>query len=491
MHLEILLASCYDDPVKFVLSVFPWGKGPLKDEYPRAWQLQYLKDLGAHIRDRNFNFKDAVRPIRFSTVSGHGIGKTCLSAWLILFLHHTREKSVGTVTSNTSKQLFGKTWREVKKWHRMSLLTEMSDCNYAQGNMTLRNKMDHTWKVEAITAEKENADALQGQHEKSSSSFYIMDECSGIDREIFRSLDGGLAHGEGHMHCFGNGLRSSGEFYDQHHRKKSQWVTRSISTLDVFGEDHPWSREKLAELGPESNEAAIRVWGRFPSSATTQLIPFKDLDHSMKRAGNLLYTSRDRLIFGVDVAREGDDRSVIFPRRGPVADGFEHRVDVMKEKDTMDLVERILQRIRLEQPDLVVIDATGVGGPVVDVLQRQPGIREGLIQGVNSSSKSPEPYRANYRAHMYMELKSRVCRREIRLPDWQDLRDELGAIEYLYRKSDNWMQLEAKSAMKSRLGRSPDLADALALTFALPDMHYQPTGAGGIIVSKDFEQMDF
>lgn len=130
------LAGFMDDPLGYVMYCFPWEEEQsiqivkLAPDYqerfdceygPDEWACEFLDDLGAEIKKRAFDGQNAVPPIRFATVSGHGIGKSTLTAWLIKFILDTRPYSVGTVTAMTAEQLKNKTWAELGKWHNMSM----------------------------------------------------------------------------------------------------------------------------------------------------------------------------------------------------------------------------------------------------------------------------------------------------------------------------------------------------------------------------------
>ena len=124
-QLADIMAGFYDDPLGYVMFNFPWGKDsncmsvPLHKKYrerfpdceygPDLWQCEFLDDLGREIKARKFNGRDAVPRIHFSTASGHGIGKSVLVAFLIMFIMDTRPFCKGTVTASTQDQLKSKT----------------------------------------------------------------------------------------------------------------------------------------------------------------------------------------------------------------------------------------------------------------------------------------------------------------------------------------------------------------------------------------------
>ena len=461
------VAKCYADPLRYVELVFPWGEGVLEGRTVRPWQREYLIEWGNQIKARRFNGVDPVPPIQFSTVSGHGPGKTCLTAWIIKFLHDTRPYSRGTVTANTSTQLNSRTWAELGKWHNLSLTKHWSDYHRSVGNMSLINKQHpDEWFVRAFTARKENSEAFQGQHAEGSSSFYVFDEASGIASQIYSAAYGGLVGGESHFHEFGNGTQSSGEFYLHHHRQRSLWTTRNISSIDVLGMTDLFQRW-IDSYGIHSDFVKVRVLGQFPSLGTLQFIPTDWVDRCMALDPVILPT--DPLVFGVDVAREGDDMSVIYPRRGRGAHGEPEHIEALHTPDTTELASRVSARYTAERPDAIFMDGGGVGGPVCD-LTRKLGVP---IIEVNSANKPPDPRYANFRAYMWGQMKEAI-RLGVALPKDEQLKEDLIGVQYGYRLSDNAVLLEAKKDMKKRGLASPDKADALALTYSFAVPHRQP-----------------
>ena len=79
------ISKCYADPERYVELVFPWGRGPLANREIRPWQREYLREWGRQIRERGFDGINPVKPLQFSTVSGHGTGKTAISSWIIMY----------------------------------------------------------------------------------------------------------------------------------------------------------------------------------------------------------------------------------------------------------------------------------------------------------------------------------------------------------------------------------------------------------------------
>jgi hypothetical protein len=117
------VAEYVDDPLGFVYFAYPWKEpGPLEEyDGPDTWQRELLEDIGREVRRRGFDGLNAVLPIRQAVSSGHGIGKSTISAWLVNWIMSTRPNSQGTVTANTYPQLQSKTWPAILKWTRLCI----------------------------------------------------------------------------------------------------------------------------------------------------------------------------------------------------------------------------------------------------------------------------------------------------------------------------------------------------------------------------------
>jgi len=163
--------------------------------------------------------------------------------------------------------------------------------------------------------------------------------------------------------------------------------------------------------------------------------------------------------WGVDVARFGDDNTVLWRVRGTRVVGHK----IWERKSTRQVSDDIEAEFMAsgDSPDGIYIDDIGVGGGVVDNLTSS-GIP---AFGINAGSQAMQHDKfINRRAEMYWNLKLLVERGEIGLPADDELMSELRAMRYLVRNGK--IVLEAKAEIKKRLGRSPDKADALALALA-------------------------
>lgn len=258
------------------------------------------------------------------------------------------------------------------------------------------------------------------------------------------------------------------------------------------GPSRAWIKDVADEYGEDSPYYVARVEARFPESATDALIRRAWIEDAMERreSGALEEAAAwEPLVVGVDVARSGADLSAAAVRQGPIL----RDLVTWRAEDTMesvDRVERLLdQYTSPETPRLeaVVVDEAGLGAGVCDRLaERLKGRkypyrhrgreRRGMavtrtkaaeidVEGFNSSRKAGDPDRfANLRAHVYWRIRKRLEDGRLALPPDEELCEELWSTRWRV-TGVGLMQLEAKEDLKARIGRSPDKADALAMTF--------------------------
>ena len=229
--------------------------------------------------------------------------------------------------------------------------------------------------------------------------------------------------------------------------------------------DNPFCPEEMKYLAEKCRKDAPddfeHIWMGAPLSAGShKLIDTKTVREATKTE---LMVSSSPLIIGIDVARFGDDKSVFCFRRGRLCNEFK----VFDKFDNVAVANQATHYIRQYHPARVFIDAGGVGGGVVDILNDR-GFKK-IVRAVMFGGKAlaDERYH-NRRAEMWDELRQWLqSTPAVKIPDDENLCAELTAVNKKY-DSRGRLQLEEKEEIKKRLGRSPDMADALALTFAEP-----------------------
>lgn len=473
--LAIDMADLWDNPLGFVLYNYGWGEGDLLHHPgPDVWQVDFLAEWGEDIRKRGFDGSRSVLPMRYSTRAGHGVGKSGLVAWIVDFIQSTRPHSKGIVTANSSPQLETKTWSEIGKWHKRGLTQRWFNFSASKGNLRrVHRQHPGTWRCDAIPWRKETPEAFAGQHAVDSTSYYINDEASAIERNIFETQDGGLTDGEPMQFLFGNATRNSGYFYDTHMNSKIRRLYRCFK-VDSREARIP-NKGKLAEdvetYGEDSDYIRVKIRGEFPRQATDQFIATEDVESARKREP--LSNITDPLIYGVDIGHTGGDETVIYRRRGNDARTLPPvimRPEGGRKDWLMFVAGKIAELALVDMPDAIFIDGGGVGAGVPERLEQLnvPGVVPIYFGG-----RSPSTKYVNRGSYMY------GCTREWiegngALPDDDILQVQLTTREYFYHDVKNAIMLESKDDMRKREGTtggghaSPDRADALALTFAMP-----------------------
>jgi hypothetical protein len=440
------IASFHDDPLGFVKYVFPWGEGDLEGQSgPDIWQAELLEDIGKHIREGEG------RSYQSAVASGHGIGKGAVTAWILLHQMACRKNLNGVVTANTKQQLETKTWRELALWHSRSIIKPWFEWTATK---FYHVSSPETWYVSAIPWSERNSEAFAGQHGE---VLVIYDEASSIPDSIYEVSEGAMTTPNAMWFTFGNPTRNTGRFRESFGKFKHRWKTRQIDSRTCKMTDKRKLEEWVQDFGEDSDFVKVRIRGLFPSASSMQFIAGHIVDDAVAREPKCYL--EEPLIMGVDVARFGDDQSVVSFRRGRDARTIEW--SKYRGLDTMELAARVAEHVRINQADAVFVDGGGVGGGVVDRLRQ---LHVQVIE-VNFGSKAEDARYNNKRAEMWGNMKEWLPTGTI--PTDRELTDDLIGLEYSFTPT-NKVQLEKKEDMKRRGLASPDLADALALTFAYP-----------------------
>jgi hypothetical protein len=468
---EIWSLNIKDDPVNFVKFAFPWGQKDTPLEHftgPRKWQEKILREISVHIQ-RN-QVIDLPEMFRMSVASGRGIGKSALVAWLILWMLSTRLGATIIVTANTEQQLRSRTWAELGKWMTLSInshwfmktATTIKPAPWFQEALERDLKIDTGYYyAQAQLWSEENPDAFAGIH-SSYGVCLIMDEASGIPSPIYSVSEGFFTEPtrDRYWFTFSNPRRNTGPFYDSFHSKKSFWKTLQIDSRTVEGTDQQLFQKMIEQYGEDSTVSRVEVMGEFPSSEDDTVIPMGLIRAAIDRDVSL--TASAPVIWGLDVARFGGDNSALCVRQGNTV--FE--ITAFSSMDLMQLCGVIKNRYDdatvLDKPQEILIDVIGIGAGVVDRLREQ----NLPVRGVNvSESSSAKNNYLNLRAELWFAIKDWLAQRDCRLPIDDELASELAAPLYKY-TSTGKIKIESKDEMRKRGIKSPDKADALALTMA-------------------------
>lgn len=442
------MVKFYDDPVGFVYYAFRWGEGELAEETgPDTWQLDFLTDIHSKLK------KDPDTNIRTAVASGHGIGKTATTAWILLWTMSTRPHLSGVVTANTMQQLSTKTWRELALWYKRAV-----NRHWFKWSATKfwHVKEPETWFVSAEPNTEHNSEAFAGRHSKY--KIIIFDEASAIPDKIWEVTEGAMTDPRSIWVVTGNPTKNTGRFKDCFEHDSKRWSTRHIdsrtSKLTSKGELNEW----IEAYGVDSDFVRVRILGQFPRFGAMQFFSTEMVEQAMFR--ELPYEAWCLLpvVFGVDVARYGDDKSCIAIRQGRKV----HAILKFRELDTMQLsAEIIIAMKKYGRPAAIFVDGVGVGAGVVD---RMRMLGHEVIE-VNGGSKAYDDITFyNRTSEMWSRMREWMIGADLPSRD-SELRLDLIGREYYHDERDR-VRMERKKDMKKRGLQSPDCADALSHTFA-------------------------
>ena len=408
-----------------------------------------------------------------SVKSGHGVGKTstlaCLGLWFISVFVDAKVP----VTSPSKEQLKSTLWGELRKWHKRMKEPFRSAIDITSEKVVIKGREDTF--IQARTARKENPDALQGFHAEH--LLFLVDEASGVPSKIFEVAMGALTTVDTRFILTGNPTQNTGFFYDTFHKAvaKDRWNSFTLSCLDSDNVKAGFEDDMAAQYGRESNEFRVRVLGEFPDASNMQFIGRGLINDSIGNWFELVEVPSlynfNPIIFGVDVARYGDDSSAVFMRQGL----YSKLLFLEKNIDTNSLAKIVGELSNAYEADSICVDVGGVGAGVFDYLFNHgyPAV------DVNFGSVAEDIEQYNLRRSEIWGLMREWLRRGGCIENNEALIEELVAPEYGFTAKCQ-IVLEAKDSIKKRSGGSPDMADALALTFG--DSFCTAKKRGGIIV---------
>jgi phage terminase large subunit len=423
------------------------------DAEPDAWQAEVLEAFPDHNRVLMKACK--------------GPGKTAVLAWLGCNFLATRPHCRIGATSITGDNLSQNLWPEFNLWMNKSPFMRATFTWTA--TQIVHKQHPGTWWAQARTWPKkadaqQQADALAGLH--ADFAMWILDELGGYPQAIMTTAEAVLASGiETKVVGAGNPTHTTGPLYRACTTDKGLWY---IVTITGDPDDPARSprislthaQQQIAQYGRDNPWVMVNVLGQFPPSSINALLGVEEVEAAMHRHLPPQVYNWQQKRLGVDVARFGDDRTVIFPRQGMAS----FRPVIMRNARTTDIAARVARAMVHWGAELVLVDDTGHWGHgVIDnlVTAGYPAIP------INYAGKALNPRYKNRRCEMWMEA-AEAIKNGAALPNLPEMVGE--ATEPTYTFVNGVFVLEEKDQIKERLGRSPDLFDAYAQTYAIPDL---------------------
>ena len=391
----------------------------------------------------------------------------------MLALHNALCRGMPTlVTSSSYDQLKGQVWSEIARLATNARLPLTIPLDPRTGVRTPTGGLVSGRSVNR----RENMQGYSGFD-----ALYIGDEASGLRRDIVEALEGNLAGG-GRLILFGNPTMMSGPFFDAFHSARSSWHGIRVSSREspnVTGEASipglalpEWIRKTEEEKGADSPYVAIHIDGEFPGTGSNAVVPLALVQAAEARWPAL---ADGRLHLGVDVARAGDDETVVLARRGNHA----YPALTARGTDTHAVVDLVLTALQKhgaagERP-LVKVDVIGIGAGVYDVLARDHTKRleaRAINVAERATSRPNEGGYRRLRDQLWFGVRDWLTDGGA-IPDDELLRGDLIAPVFRFDEQGRYV-VSGKDDLREATGRSPDRADALALSIYDPPRRAPP-----------------
>lgn len=443
------------DPVMFFQEVLSFK--------PDDWQAQAARDL-------------ATNP-KVSIKSGQGVGKTGLEAavflWFITCFPYPRI----VATAPTKQQLHDVLWSEISKWMSKSELLSML-LKWTKTYVYMVGQEKRWFGVARTATKPEN---MQGFHEDN--MLFIVDEASGVADPIMEAILGTLSGDNNKLLLCGNPTKTSGTFYDSHTRDRALYKCHTVSSMDSTRTNKENIDSLVRKYGWDSNVVRVRVRGEFPNQEDDVFIPLSIIEQCSSRLLELDDTDGMQIVsLGVDVARFGDDETIIYRN-------FHGHCKIVRKRRGQNLMATAgdivvaYRQIYKDYPGYegkvyVNIDDTGLGGGVTDRLKevkREEKLYKMYVIPINAAEKIETDTAAGKDAarryddlttDMWASMKDLLEKKQIVLEDDEQTVAQLSSRKYGM-TSNGKIKIEPKKEMKKRGLDSPDRADALALSLYL------------------------
>ena len=431
------------------------------------------------LTDYQAEILDAVpREKRVAVRGPHGLGKTTLLAILILWFCITRNMAgydwkVAT-TASAWRQLERYLWPEIRKWARRLRwdVVECSQWSERTELLTLNIKLDTG---QAFAVASDEPALIEGVH--ADSLLYVFDESKTIPAATFDAAEGAFSGAGGvkaDIEALAIAVSTPGEpvgrFFDISTKKAGleDWWTRHVTVDEAIAAgriSREWADQRALQWGKTSAVYANRVLGEFHTSDTDGVIPLEWVEAANVRwrewdeAGRPVQLGPHRL--GVDVAREGADKTVLATLVGCIVTELRH----FSQQATTATTGCVVGVLNTDPTMTAVVDVIGVGGGVVDQLreQKRKVAAFNASEGTENTDKSGELRFINTRSAAWWGLREQLdpaYGATLALPPLDSLTGDLTAPHWRV-NSTGRIQVESKDDIRKRLGRSTDDGDAV------------------------------
>lgn len=434
-----------------------------------AFSIKLWKMQAAILRSVFQNIRTVVR-------SCSGSGKSFTAANAVMSFLYNQCPSTVITTAPTFRQVESILWREIAGLYARA--------PQLGGNLT-KTQLDLTEKWFALGLSTDQPERFAGLHNEN--VLVIGDEGSGLPPEVYQAIENPMATGNAHELLIGNPTQPTGAFRDAFESPAyekfviSAFDTPNFTELGITVEDIKsgeweakviegrlpapylitprWVRERWEEWGEGSYQWDVYVLGEFPEAGFNNVFRLSDIERSMKRwKDNYSLPNKGDKVCSLDVSWTGEDESVFATRIGRRVIDFQ----VWAGQDSIYTEGRTVRHLKVEQPQLAIVDAVGIGAPVLDTLQREvPNVN---VKRFNWSAVATDKERyGNRRAEMYFRLAKMLEDDEFDLPEDDRLKKDMTDCHFYYNKKGQ-VFIESKEEARARGIKSPDRLDSVIMT---------------------------
>lgn len=463
-----LVRSWIKSPTAWIKSMFDLDPQPLKEGYviglntklsdvKVSWFKPFEK--GKHLTWQQSVILLAVEraangigPNFISISAGRGIGKSSVTALILLWYIFTHKDAQIPCTAPSAQHMYDVLWKEVAKWHS-KLPQNFRDKIEVETSYVRMKESPLTWYARAGTARKEKPEALSGVH--SDHVLLIADEASAVADEVFDVGVGSLTNSRPLMLLISNYTRTTGYFHESQENSHGEFEALQFSSVDSPVVDME-SVLRQKRYGEDSTEYRVNVLGLPPKSG----VEIKGYIPLFKKE-DLRFTGMNELVqpivMGVDPSGQGRNKTAIVLR-----DPFRMvKVGLWLELKPKQIAEKVCDISDMYKilPENIILDSFGVGA---NVLQEFMVLRK-YVQGVLVGDPASEPRRfVNIKAELAWRFREWIIKGGELHGNYEDWKELLG-IRYYSEISK--IKIMGKKAMAENGLLSPDLYDAGALTF--------------------------
>ncbi len=395
---------------------------------------------------------------RLTIRSGHGVGKTTFLSWLIRWFHVTNEECRIPCTAPSSNQLKNILFAEVAHWMRREPEFLSKQFEFTGDRIVRIDNPKGSFAV-ARTSRAERPEALAGFHHDN--ILFVIEEASGVPEQVYETAQGALSTHGAKIVMAGNPTRTQGYFFDSHNEMRELWYTMRVNAETSPRVDSDYLAAQKRIWGEDSNAYRVRVLGDFPTGDDDSVINYAQVLEATQREVD---TTDSPVIWGLDPARFGDDRTCLAKRQGNT---LLEPIQAWKGKDSGQ-VAGIMTNLYHEtpkhmRPEWIATDVIGIGAGVVDRMKEN-----GLpIKAVNvAESAAIKTKFMRLRDELWWAGREWFEAQNCKIPHDDGFITELTMPHYEITPAGKVL-VESKESVKKRTmhSRSPDKADAFLLTF--------------------------